>query len=274
VRSLHTRRHLVILTAFACWAAPLSAAPSQTQTAAKESPDHHGDKAKPSAETAKAPDVPAPPPLTGRRALYRTLIEDEAKKAGLPPDVAESVVRVESNFDPSVVGSVGEIGLMQVRPATAAMMGFHGTSEDLAKPEVNIHYGVTYLGRAWRLANGDLCRALMKYRAGHGEEVMSPLSATYCNRARGHLAAIGSALGAGFPPTPVSTNMPAFVAAQPKPSLPKPVLALVSPVSVYAHYKQGTKAASNAFWKVQEARVRAITARLQTKWHMKRLASR
>jgi len=38
---------------------------------------------------------------------------------------------------------------------------------------VNIHYGVTYLSQAWRLANGDLCRALMKYRAGHGEEMMS-----------------------------------------------------------------------------------------------------
>ena len=46
-----------------------------------------------------------------------------------------------------------------------------------------------------------MCRALMKYRAGHGEERMSPLSAEYCRRARGYLAAIGSPLVQGAVPT-------------------------------------------------------------------------
>jgi hypothetical protein len=96
---------------------------------------------------------------------------------------------VESNYDPSVIGGVGEIGLMQIRPGTAAMLGFRGSTEELAKPEINIHYGVAYLSKAWRLANGDLCRTLMKYRAGHGQEVMTPRSVNYCNRARNHLAA-------------------------------------------------------------------------------------
>jgi len=265
--SLRARLRFAIVTVIAGWCLPVGAATPETKPAAAESAEKMPPAAKTEADTPSAP-------LTGRRAVFRTLIEQEAKKAGLPPDVAESVVRIESNFDPTVIGSVGEIGLMQVRPATAAMMGFRGTAEDLAKPEVNIHYGVTYLGQAWRLANGDLCRTLMKYRAGHNEEVMSPLSASYCNRARGHLAAIGSALGAGFPPTPVSPGMPAFVAAQPRPALPKPVLALTSPVAVYAHYRQGTKAASNAFWKAQEARVKAINARLEAKWHTKRVASR
>ena len=43
--------------------------------------------------------------------------------------------------------AVGEIGLMQVRPSTAAMLGFDGDTTELAKPEVNIRYGVTYLAR-------------------------------------------------------------------------------------------------------------------------------
>ena len=96
-----------------------------------------------------------------------------SSKTGLPADIADAVVQVESNYNPRVIGGVGEIGLMQIRPQTAAMLGFRGSAEDLAKPEVNIHYGVTYLSKAWRLANGDLCRTLMKYRAGHGEEVMT-----------------------------------------------------------------------------------------------------
>nr|WP_245443978.1 transglycosylase SLT domain-containing protein [Microvirga sp. KLBC 81] len=125
------------------------------------------------------------------RSLYLDIIRREAVSRGLPAAIADAVVRIESGYNPTAVGSVGEIGLMQVRPTTAAMMGFSGTTADLAQPETNIRYGVAYLAKAWRLAGGDLCRALMKYRAGHGEGSMSPLSAEYCRRAQVHLAAIG-----------------------------------------------------------------------------------
>jgi len=55
------------------------------------------------------------------------------------------------------------------------MLGFRGSAEELAKPETNIHYGRDLSEAkpgAW--TDGDLCRTLMKYRAGHGEEVMNP----------------------------------------------------------------------------------------------------
>ena len=70
------------------------------------------------------------------------MVEQEVRKTGLPADVADAVVQVESNYDPSVIGGVGEIGLMQIRPGTAAMLGFRGSTEELAKPDINIHYGV------------------------------------------------------------------------------------------------------------------------------------
>ena len=138
------------------------------------------------------PPVPAALPKSSERSAIRALIEQETLKTNLPADIAEAVLFVESSYDASTIGRVGEIGLMQVRPGTAAMLGFKGSVAELASPELNIHYGVTYLSQAWSLAQGDLCRALMKYRAGHGEEVMSPLSITYCNRARSRLAAMGS----------------------------------------------------------------------------------
>jgi soluble lytic murein transglycosylase-like protein len=185
---------------------------------------------------------------------YRALILNEAARNGLPPDIADAVAAIESGYDPGAIGGVGEIGLMQVRPETAAMLGFKGDLAELARPEVNIHYGVTYLGQAWHLANGDLCRALMKYRAGHGEEIMSVLSMTYCGRARAHLAAAGSPLAAAI-------SVP-FVF--------DPTLSL-APVA-----KRGprirTAAVSRAFWAAHEARVKAITKRLEAKW--RRLASR
>lgn len=201
------------------------------------------------------------------RAAIRALLEAEAGKLSLPPDVAEAVVKVESSFNPATIGAVGEIGLMQVRPETAALLGFRGTNAELARPEINIHYGVAYLARAWRLANGDLCRALMKYRAGHGEEVMSPLSVTYCSRARAHLATLGSPLALAG----------AVGEVRPAPAEPRaagaPTAAMIAePRRVYASYRQGTAAASRAFWTAHDARVRAIRAQVAAKWQ--RVASR
>jgi Transglycosylase SLT domain len=119
----------------------------------------------------------------------------EAAAHGVPPALVDAVVRIESRYDPAAVGSVGEVGLMQVRPKTAALLGFRGSPAELAEPQTNLRYGVAYLAKAWRLAGGDLCRALMKYRAGHGSETMSALSIEYCRRARLHLVAAGTELG-------------------------------------------------------------------------------
>jgi hypothetical protein len=134
------------------------------------------------------------------RSAYLSVIVQEANSAGVPPDLADAVVRIESRYNPTAVGRVGEIGLMQLRPKTAAFLGFEGSPDDLAAPEANIRLGIRYLAKAWRLANGDVCRALMKYRAGHQAETMSSLSIEYCHRARLHLAAIGSGLVAQAEP--------------------------------------------------------------------------
>lgn len=209
----------------------------------------------------KSTDAPGP----SFRAAVRAMVEQEVRNTGLPADIADAVMHVESNYNPATVGGVGEIGLMQIRPQTAAMLGFRGSAEDLAKPEINIHYGVTYLSKAWRLANGDLCRTLMKYRAGHGEEVMTPRSVSYCNRARNHLAALGSPLAEGAAPPPAIIPASVLANMQPK-SLS------ISPRDVYAQYRQGTPAASRAFWAAHEARIRAIKARIESRW--RRLASR
>jgi Transglycosylase SLT domain len=168
------------------------------------------------APLASFPDIPLPPVIEGlfgmpqahtpgRKAHLET-IRREAEQVELPPDVADAVVQVESAYDPGAVGGVGEVGLMQIRPTTAAMLGYRGTLAGLFEPETNIRYGVAYLGRAWQLADGDLCRALMKYRAGHGEERMTPLSVEYCRRVRIHLAAIGSRIGAGGNALSISTS--------------------------------------------------------------------
>jgi hypothetical protein len=134
---------------------------------------------------------PLSSPALDSHASYRALIEKEAAGTGLAPEIAEAVMAVESGYNPAAIGGVGEIGLMQILPSTARMLGFTGGNADLAVPATNIHYGVTYLARAWRLAGGDLCTAVMKYRAGHGETRFSYLSVNYCLAVRSKLAARG-----------------------------------------------------------------------------------
>src|SRR5690349_18675662 len=172
-----------------------------TYSSVRAAPEPSG-QPKPSAQVdIPVPDLPLPPAFDppkslaeanpGARQLYLGRLTREAIAQGLPPAVADAVASVESGYDTDARGAAGEVGLMQILPATAAMLGHTGSLLDLMKPETNIRYGVLYLAQAWRLTNGDLCRSLMKYRAGHGEERMTPLSLQYCARARAHLASIG-----------------------------------------------------------------------------------
>jgi hypothetical protein len=133
---------------------------------------------------------PLDAPLNGR-ALYQSLGKAEALRNKIPFAIVDAVMRVESGYDPGARGDVGEIGLMQVLPSTASMMGFKGPLSALAEPATNIAYGTQYLAEAWRLANQDICTTVMKYRAGHGETRFSVKSVNYCKRVRSHLAKIG-----------------------------------------------------------------------------------
>jgi soluble lytic murein transglycosylase-like protein len=130
---------------------------------------------------------------------YRALVERESSAFGLPPALVDAIMAVESRYNPASIGLDGEVGLMQLMPPTARMLGFTGSLAELAAPEVNVHYGTKYLAGAWRLAGGDLCTAAMKYRAGHGETRFSFLSVDYCLRVRSHLAANGVAVSGPVP---------------------------------------------------------------------------
>ncbi len=235
-----------------------------------------------SATEASSPDVPQiplPPPVTaligmpqpfssGRRA-HLLAVRQEAEQRGLPADVADAVVQVESAYNPYAVGGVGEVGLMQVRPETAAMLGHRGGTTELFDPAVNIKYGVTYLARAWQLAEGDLCRALMKYRAGHGEERMTPLSVEYCRRARSFLAAIGSPLGAGALPSADAVPFGRIATRRPTNlrlaalGAPKLTEAQASALVLAGERDRARKAKSRQLWAAHSARLNAIEAKLK-----------
>ncbi|TCD14591.1 lytic transglycosylase domain-containing protein [Oricola cellulosilytica] len=145
---------------------------------------------------------------------YKSMAEDFARQDGLPAHIAHAVMEIESNFNPNSRGAAGEVGLMQIMPPTAAMLGFSGTLDDLADPKKNIELGVRYLAQAYRLTGGDLCATVMKYRAGHRETRFSVRSVNYCKKARAILKREGFGVTGIVPKatfgfsTPVSTASP------------------------------------------------------------------
>ncbi|MDE1158274.1 MAG: transglycosylase SLT domain-containing protein [Neorhizobium sp.] len=123
-----------------------------------------------------------------RHLHYAALIEKYAAMNGVPVELATAVIQIESNFRPTVRGSAGEIGLMQVKPATARLMGYRGSDYGLFDPETNIRFGMKYLAGAHALGDGKICGTILKYNAGHGARRMNPVSQRYCNRVKSVIA--------------------------------------------------------------------------------------
>lgn len=101
-------------------------------------------------------------------AQIESLISQYAGAAGVPPEVAIAVARIESganqyNSNGSLVtGSSGEIGIFQLMPATAARLGV-----DPADVGQNIQGGVAYLQQLYAQF-GNWNAAVAAYNAGPG----------------------------------------------------------------------------------------------------------
>ncbi len=123
-----------------------------------------------------------------RSGSYGGIIARYAKEYGVAQSLAHAVIRVESNYNPHKRGRAGEVGLMQIKPATARMLGYSGSVKALYNPATNIKWGMKYLGMAQDVGNGTTCGTLLKYNAGHAARHMNPVSAAYCVRVKAELA--------------------------------------------------------------------------------------
>jgi len=105
---------------------------------------------------------PGEPVATQTVAPYRDLIRAAAARHGLAPELVESVIRVESNFEARAVSPKGARGLMQLMPATAAKLGVRNVFD----ARQNIEGGVRHLRHLVDRYGGNLALALAAYNAG------------------------------------------------------------------------------------------------------------
>ncbi|HVM60688.1 MAG TPA: transglycosylase SLT domain-containing protein [Verrucomicrobiae bacterium] len=112
-----------------------------------------------------------------RERRFDQLIEEIAARYGVDKYLVKAVMRRESKFDPSVYGSHGEIGLMQVTDGAgqewARAVKRRGFERSwLWTPQVNIEAGTWYLARAlnrWPDKDPEerIPLALAEYNAGY-----------------------------------------------------------------------------------------------------------
>jgi len=137
------------------------------------------------------PGSTAKTPPANSKSGYQEIARKEASHQGVPYELIDAVMFVESRYRRTAKGRDGEVGLMQIMPPTARLLGFRGSKKELAAPATNIRLGTTYLAQAWRQAGKDICTTVMKYRAGHNETRFSVLSVDYCRKVRKRLKLAG-----------------------------------------------------------------------------------
>ncbi len=123
-----------------------------------------------------------------KEAQFRRMVAKHARANGVPVKLAEAIVTIESHYNPHAKGQAGEVGLMQIKPATARGIGYKGSTRALYDPDTNLRWGMKYLGKAHKLGGGSICGTILKYNAGHYAKRMNKTSAKYCSKVKRLLA--------------------------------------------------------------------------------------
>ena len=121
--------------------------------------DHFEKDLTPPARPASAPPQLAAP---AKPQNLNEVINNISSLHHLDPDLVNSVIRAESNFNSRAVSNKGAQGLMQLLPQTASQLGVTNTFD----PTANVEGGTRYLRELLERYNFDVVKALAAYNAG------------------------------------------------------------------------------------------------------------
>ena len=115
--------------------------------------------------SAKPPELSFLDGLSHEQIVYAHTIALAAEKAGVPPKLAVAIAYQESRLNPNAPnGADGEVGIMQIKPATAKGEGF--SLADIKDPAKNIDAGIAYLKKSWEKSDQNPKLAAYGYNAG------------------------------------------------------------------------------------------------------------
>jgi soluble lytic murein transglycosylase-like protein len=162
---------LAFVVLFAMWAIRNGGLGSAT-TAATDTTATAGDPATQQTEEQPAPEGEGAAPVAGVGGIaplftreiqhWAPQIVAWAAAYGLDPNMAATVMQIESCGDPNAESSAGAQGLFQVMP-------FHfSAGEIMQDPDTNANRGMAYLAQGMELTGGDTGLTFAGYNGGHG----------------------------------------------------------------------------------------------------------
>jgi soluble lytic murein transglycosylase-like protein len=99
------------------------------------------------------------------RNRYLTIIQYEATRAGLDPQLVLSIITIESKFNKYAISSAGARGMMQIMPFWLAQIGTE--KQSLFDVQTNIRYGCTIIRYYIQKEHGNVTRALARYNGSY-----------------------------------------------------------------------------------------------------------
>ena len=118
-----------------------------------------------------------------RAVALKPLIARHASENGLPYELADAIIRLESRYNAGARNGPN-MGLTQINVRTAQSLGYQGGAAGLLDAETNLRYGLKYLAGAYRLAGGDTCGTILRYQFGHRTQTMTGASRVYCAKVK------------------------------------------------------------------------------------------
>jgi soluble lytic murein transglycosylase-like protein len=134
--------------------------------------------------------------------LIDSLVAQHARAHNVPEALVHRVIKRESGYNPRA-SNRGNLGLMQIRYATARGMGYQGDPSGLLDANTNLTYAVPYLANAYKVAGGDADRAVALYAGGY----------YYAAKRKGLLHALTTAISDPVTTGSLSTPAAAFTSA-------------------------------------------------------------
>ena len=162
---------LIFVLAFGAWVVRTdlgSNAPAEQTTDTASAEQQAADAAAAAAAPAPAPASGGIAPLFTREVQHwAPQIVAWAAEFGIDPNMAATVMQIESCGDPNAVSSAGAQGLFQVMP-------FHfSPGEEMQDPNTNARRGMAYLALGMEQTSGDTSRTFAGYNGGHGTAARS-----------------------------------------------------------------------------------------------------
>lgn len=109
-----------------------------------------GQVSQPVAGSAAAPAADAAPAVASEMTSIRRRITEVAARHGVPAGLALAVARIESNMRCQARGRAGELGPLQIKPATARGLGYSGPASALNSCGAGLEWGMRHLAVAYK----------------------------------------------------------------------------------------------------------------------------